>query len=127
MSFQRQQIAALECRVAKLEAALAQPPPPLTTPMKVLRILDMVAEAHGLTRDHLIGKSRLGRVVRARHLAIYLAYATTSAGVRDIAQIFERDQSGASYAIRHVRDLAESDPATRREVDAWLKNLLNLN
>lgn len=119
MSFQRQQLADLEARVAKLEAALAQPlppPPALTTPMKILRIVDMTAAEAGLQREDLLGKCRRLDIVAARHTAMYLAYETTPASTVTIAEVFDCDHTGVSYGVRRIRQMAATNPVLAAEL-----------
>lgn len=126
MSLFLNQIADLQQRVAALEQKildlLATPPaaqqPPaqdFSTPAKVLRIVDAVAAAYGLNRKTLLGHSHRRELVRARHLAMYLAYATTAATLREIGEIFGHDPSGVSNGVQCARARIETDPAAAAE------------
>lgn len=126
MSLFLQQIDDLQKRVAALEQKILAAPPPeqppaFSTPARVMRIVDAVASAHGLSVKTLLGHGHQGEFVRARHLAMFLAYATTPAVMREIGEIFDRDPSGVSYAVTSVRQQLETDPARAREINDWLQ------
>lgn len=131
MSFLRQQLAELEVRVAALEAASRQAPPSapapapeLTLRMKLLRILDAVAAAYGIAREEILGPGRRAELVRARHVAWFVSYATTCAGLQTLGELYERDHTGVSYGIRQITTRMKTEPALEAEVRVLVQRFL---
>ncbi|MBE7219231.1 MAG: chromosomal replication initiator DnaA [Caulobacteraceae bacterium] len=91
--------------------------PPADSPRAAL-VIQLVALATGVSPVE-IGAPRRGDagVVRARHLAMYLAHTAFGWPLKRVAAAFGRDRSTVSYACATVED-GRDDPRLDRSVTA---------
>jgi chromosomal replication initiation ATPase DnaA len=87
------------------------------------RIIDLVCEQYDVTRSALLSRRRTGRVVWARHVAIFLAREFTQLDFNTLAVVFRRTNSMVRYSVTNVRDV---DPKREREVET-LRALVTQN
>ena len=102
---------ALEPRHPRQEAGGSETGP---HPHSIAAIQDAVCGVLGVSRAELLSPSRTERVVRARHLAMYLARELTSLSLAQIARAFDRDHTTVMHAVRAIEGRLEpgSDLAT---------------
>ncbi len=81
---------------------LEAPMPDALRPVRIIQ--HQVAAVHGLTVGHLVGKTRLQRVCRAREEAIMRAIAETGLSMAEIAGAFNRDRSSVWYIRQKNRE-----------------------
>jgi chromosomal replication initiation ATPase DnaA len=79
----------------------------------------LVGFALGLRTQNILTEDRGSPVhARARHIAMYLAYAGLGMSVTRVAEAFGRDKSTAARACRIIEDCRE-DP----DFDTWIEQL----
>jgi chromosomal replication initiator protein len=92
----------------------------------VNEVLEATATYHQMSLDELISKRRNKEVVRARHIAIYLAREATSATLPQIGDALGgRDHSTVLHGYQKIADDLNADPILRREVND-IRRYLNL-
>lgn len=87
-------------------------------------IVAAVAAEVGTSRQELLSRNRRPAVVRARHLAMYLARELTDASLPDIGRAFGgRNHTTVLHAVRRVERDQVRDPETRTAVQSLLARL----
>ena len=115
---------ALAEQTLKQSGAQPQPLPRQKRAPNIADLLEATASYHQLSLDDLLGKSRARQVVRARHVAMYLARAETDASFPQIGEAFGgRAHSTALYGYNKIAKELASDEALRREVSAIRRQL----
>ena len=90
----------------------------LPSRMFVSRIQATVAEAYGISLDHMTSPDRHQSVAWPRQVAMYLARETTHHTLPRIGQFFKRDHTTVIHAIRTVERKTAADPLRRADVEA---------
>lgn len=91
----------------------------LTRDRRALRIVDLVAAEHQVTRAELLSRNRRSRkVVVARQLAMYLVHTTLGLKYEDVGALFGRDRTTVSYACARTEDRREDKSPFERRVAA---------
>jgi chromosomal replication initiator protein len=67
----------------------------------IAMIQDAACSVLGVSREDLLSAKRTGRVLEARHLALYLSRELTSLSLAQIAREFNRDHSTVLHAVRN--------------------------
>jgi hypothetical protein len=91
-------------------ARVAPTPPPLPTAAEASKthriikaILAAVSERYDVPIDKILGRSRLGNIVRARQMAAYLVRTNTPLSLPQIGKwVFRRDHTTILHAVRTV-------------------------
>lgn len=71
------------------------------------RIVDKIAEETGIERTAIMGGRRTKGAVRARQLAMKVAYDYTPLSLPDVGRFFHRDHTTVLHAIRAVDKWAD--------------------
>ncbi len=82
----------------------------------VAAIQEAVASVAGISRADLLSAKRSPQVVRARHMAMFLARELTPLSLVQIARDFNRDHSTVIHAIRAVDARNELDSETAGDI-----------
>lgn len=61
------------------------------------------------TRDEIRGKSRVARIVRARHVAMFLAWSESRLGFAEIGLLFGRDETSVREAVLKMEFMIARD------------------
>jgi hypothetical protein len=83
----------------------------------VRRIQCAVSEAYGISLGELLGVDRKARLVRPRHVAMYLSRALTQLSVPDIGRRFRRDHSTVLHAVRSIERQCQDDIELMRTIN----------
>jgi chromosomal replication initiator protein len=87
-------------------------------------VLEATATYHQLSLDDLVSKRRTKEVVRARHIAIYLAREETDASLPQIGEALGgRNHSTVLHGYQKIADEVASDKELRDEVSAIRRQL----
>jgi chromosomal replication initiator protein len=82
------------------------------------QIQHMVGRHFGLTVEALRSSRREKHLVRARHIAMYLAHEITELSTPQIGRRFgDRDHSSVLHGIKRVRDLLGTDAKVKADVE----------
>lgn len=103
-------IAALETRIARLEARLSEPLPTAALP-PLRRVVETVARDFGITVEEMLSAAQTANLVEARGAAALLMRRVHSASYVRIGRALNRDHSTCIHAatgaaIRMSRDAA---------------------
>lgn len=71
-------------------------------PTAVDVIVRATCDAHGLSLAALIGRSRSASLVRARHVAMYVARETLGASYPEIGRAFRRDHTSVMHGVERA-------------------------
>lgn len=82
----------------------------------IAQIIEMTADAHGLTADDLCGVGRTRQIAWARQEAMYVCREVTDSSFPSIGKAFNRDHSTVQHAHRQVSSRM-ADPETRQRVE----------
>jgi hypothetical protein len=104
-----------------IKAAPPPPPPPEHKP-RWLQIVDAVALECGVSRSHILGTYRRARIVRARHLAMYVVEETSpQISLPVLGRLFGgRDHTTVLHAIRKAEQRRKTEPEFDRLAAAML-------
>lgn len=87
-------------------------------------ILEAAATYHQLSLDDLLSKRRTTDVVRARHVAIYLAREETESSLSEIGKALGgRNHSTILHGYKKIADEVEADADLRQEVNSIREQL----
>jgi chromosomal replication initiator protein len=102
-------------------AHLIVPENPVITPDQIIKT---VARIHNVKTSDITGPSHQKRLVRPRHIAIYLIRKHTSLSFPDIGRaVGGRDSATVQYACRRIEELRVKDPDLQSILDVLQKNL----
>lgn len=87
----------------------------------VIVITELVAEHYKLPVMTIIGRSRVGPYVFARHVAIYLARSLTKFSNHDIGRCFKLDPGAVIHAVRRIKNDMDLNPEVVSQIDYLLK------
>lgn len=105
---------------------LSEAPPilPIETYPRPRKIQKAVALYYGIDMVDLLSRRRWDKLIRPRHIAIYLCKALTPLSYPDIARRFNMvDHTSARYAALKIGAQIEADPALVVEIEE-LKQLI---
>lgn len=80
-------------------------------------IISLVEHNFGVRRADLVSKSRKGCIAWARQVAMYLARHYTMLSLEEIGKHFGRDHATVIHAFQKVKEIMESQPTRRYEVE----------
>ena len=86
-------------------------------------IMDITAKYFSLTVDDLKCKSRLGSLVEARSIAMYLCRELTPLSFPDIAKLFNRDHSTVMAACKKITTQLSERVATYNQVSELMSRI----
>ncbi len=102
-------------------AHLIVPENPIITPDQIIKT---VARMHNVKTADVLGPSHQKRLVRPRHIAIFLIRERTNLSFPDIGRaVGGRDSSTVQYAYRRIKKLREKDPDMQAIIELLEKNL----
>lgn len=97
-----------------------RPPIVRGSPMRLLRILDLVSEAYDVSQTEILGQRRFKSVARARLCAMWLARRATEMSYPQIGAALSRDHTTVmSGCVAHGR-LMLRDPSVKARTEAIL-------
>ncbi len=102
-------MAALDARLSRIEARLADPPAALHVG-SLRRTIDATAGEFGLAPAELVGEHQTRAVVSARQAAALVMRRVAGASLPRIGRALARDHSTISYAVRRAEALERLDP-----------------
>lgn len=79
--------------------------------IRVVDIIDLVAEETGVTRNDIVAHRRAVTPCRSRRIAMYLATIHTPRSLPEVATTFGRDHSTVCYAVKMAKTAIETDTA----------------
>jgi chromosomal replication initiator protein len=86
-------------------------------------IMHETAKYFGLTRDHLVGKSRSRPLTTARHIAMYLLREQNGMSLLKIGERFDRDHTTVMHGIRKVEELMRAKGSTYIQVQELTRTI----
>ncbi len=94
---------------------------PIITPDQIIKT---VARIHNVKTSDILGTSHQKRLVRPRHVAIYLIREHTNLSFPDIGRsVGGRDSSTVQYAYRRIKKQRDKDPDMQAILELLEKNL----
>lgn len=67
-------------------------------------IMEKIADYFNISKDDIMGNSRMKNVANARQITLYLTRKLTGLSLEDIGKYFKRDHSTVLYSIRKIED-----------------------
>lgn len=117
-SSKARQIASEGRRLRAIEAALRAEVPPDERAANIGAIIDATAQFYGITRDAILSIELAPYIVRARHVAMFLAADRKDMSFAQMGRVFNRDHSSVFHAMKKVRALVEQGDPIAADVDA---------
>jgi chromosomal replication initiator protein len=94
---------------------------PIITPDQIIKT---VARIHNVKTSDILGTSHQKRLVRPRHVAVYLIREHTELSFPDIGRaVGGRDSSTVQYAYKRIKKLRDKDPDMQAVLELIEKNL----
>lgn len=93
------------------------------TKMDIKKIIEPVARHFGTSVSDILSSSRDGKIVTARHVAIYLSRSCFAASLSEATKAFNRPHVTILFAERKVRERMGADEAFRIEVEKLHREL----
>ena len=81
------------------------------------RSIEVAAKAFGFTAEEIVSDRRTARLVKARHIAMWLMRETTPRSLPVIGRRFRRDHSTVFHALKRVDKMRNKSPKTRALID----------
>ena len=96
----------------------------IATQMNEQKIINIVADYYSLTPEQLVGKSRTGQLVLARHIAMYIIRKDLDISLEKIGEMFGgRDHTTVINAISHVDKELITDAQLKHAIDELQKRI----
>lgn len=96
----------------------------IATQINEQKIINIVSEYYSLTPEQLVGKSRLGQVALARHIAMYIIRNDLDISLEKIGEMFGgRDHSTVINAISHVDKELTTDAQLKHAIEDLRKRI----
>ena len=96
----------------------------IATQMNEQKIINIVAEYYNLTPEQLVGKSRTGQLVLARHIAMYIIRKDLDISLEKIGEMFGgRDHTTVINAISHVDKELITDVQLKQAIEELEKRI----
>jgi hypothetical protein len=80
-------------------------------------IKDVVCSYYNLDNDIYESKSRQSNLVKAKHIAIFIAKKQLSLTLVDVGNAFKFDHSNIVYIVKKIEGYIEFDPRLRKEIE----------
>lgn len=111
--------------------AICHAPEPVTAPAKrepwfriigmgapsIREIRQVVGDYYGLTVHDMTSVRRKARLVRGRHVAMYMARILTNRSYPEIGRLFgDIDHTSVMFAVKKIEKLLDADPDIAREI-----------
>ena len=107
----------LKCRVV-IEEVVVEPPPKPPKQITFKRILEEVARYHLVSKELIMSKSRLARIVRLRHIVVVLSMRLCpSRSMASIGREFLQDHTTIISARDKMARLIETYPELKSRID----------
>lgn len=91
------------------------------------KIMDKVCIIYNVTKDELIGKSRVRQLVVPRQVAMYLCSKLTNMNSSMIGNTFGgKDRTSVIHNVQKIETLLETDEELKRNIDYIIKDLKSL-
>lgn len=87
------------------------------------KIMDKVCAAYGVTKDELLGKSRIRHLVVPRQVAMYLCSKLTDMNSNTIGRAFHKDRSTVMHGIEKIEKDRLTDESLKSNIDYIIKDL----
>jgi hypothetical protein len=79
------------------------------------RVLSVVCEHTGVTRDEMISQTRAAEIVAARHAFCYLAYhAINNHTLKEIGKVINRDHATVLHGKNKIQDFIDFDKRVKK-------------
>ena len=96
----------------------------IATQMNEQKIINIVADYYSLTPEQLVGKSRTGQLVLARHIAMYIIRKDLDISLEKIGEMFGgRDHTTVINAISHVDKELITDAQLKHAIEDLEKRI----
>ena len=96
----------------------------IATQMNEQKIINIVADYYSLTPEQLVGKSRTGQLVLARHIAMYIIRKDLDISLEKIGEMFGgRDHTTVINAISHVDKELLTDAQLKHAIEDLEKRI----
>lgn len=99
---------------------LMRPPPvrlPTVVPSVVPSVVAATARFYGVTAALINGAPRYREVVRARHIAMYIAKKVTGLSYPSLGREFNRDHSTILHGVKQVEERLGREPKLVTEIE----------
>ena len=86
--------------------------------LSIIDIRRLVCKKYGISKDDIIGRRRLLKIVRPRQIAMTLCRECLPTTLTQIAiQFGRRDHSTVCSAINKIKDLESKNPIVKQRID----------
>jgi len=83
----------------------------------IREVRQVVGDYYGLTVHDMTSVRRKARLVRGRHVAMYMARVLTNRSYPEIARLFgDIDHTSVMFAVKKIEKLLDADPDIAREI-----------
>ena len=87
-------------------------------------IQKQTAEAFHISREELLGRSRIKNIVRARQTAMFLVKTSLRKSLSDVGRLFGgRDHTTVINSLKKVKELKEKDPGFKKVLDSLYREI----
>ena len=93
------------------------------TSVTVDKIFAAIEKKYDVSRQELIGNSRVKNVAQARHVAIYLIKTITDISYPSIGKLFNRNHSTIMSSVEVIEKKISSSPAMEIEINELIKEI----
>ena len=101
--------------------------PPQEYVFKTTAIIRVVCSAYNVSRTLMMSQQRRGKIVRPRHIAMYLSVEKTELSLPTIGRIFgNRDHTTILHAHRKIATLRASDPKLDSELSEYEQRIVQV-
>ncbi len=92
-------------------------------PIKIEQIITEVARTYNVSEGDILSSRRSAELVKARHVAMYIARETTELPYQSIGETFGRNHTTVLYTEKKVKEMMKENPYEKNIIEDIIKNL----
>lgn len=100
---------------------------PASPKSQVRQVVRLAAEHFGIEQHLIVGPVKPAEVIRARQIAMFVAYKWCKTSLPQIGLVFDRDHTTVLHAWRKIGALVEKDESVARDVEAIRAKLFSIH
>lgn len=91
----------------------------------VEKIMDKVCEYYEITKDEIIGSSRVRHIILPRQVAMYICNVLADLNYGAIGRSFNKDRTSVMHNVERIKDLIKNDAILSSDIEIIIREIKN--